>query len=126
MSVSRFFLRFVLVGLLSGSLYYFLLWFLGYLFESVSIFAIAFSYIGAVCLHFALNKIFTFENSGGFVLVGSKYVVLVALNACLFSLVVYGAKSYLFMSPELGSFLGIFITTGSGFLISRYWVFFSR
>ena len=123
MSFATSFLRFVLVGLLSGMFYFFLLWFLGYIFSGVSIFVFLFSYIGAVCLHFTFNKIFTFENSDGLVLVGSKYFVLVVLNACLFSLFVFYANSFFSISPELGSLFGIGITTVSGFFISRYWVY---
>ena len=82
------------------------------------------AYAMAVAIHFLLNRSFTFSASKGPVLAQLlKYLVLLVINYITTILTVSLFVEVLISSAYLGACVGIVLTTLSGYIASKYWIF---
>lgn len=116
--------RYILVGGFVFFLYFSLIYLFVDHLEIYYPISISISYVIAVVSHFSLNKIFTFPDSD----VGSwhqvlRYMVVLCMNYGVTIGVVWLLVERFYQSPYLGACIGIVLTTATGFVASKYWVF---
>lgn len=82
------------------------------------------AYICSVIFHFTANRSFTFKSQNiSMSHQLPKYSGMVLLNYVVTLLVMRGVVDGLQLSPYIGNIFAIGMTVGTGYLISKYWVF---
>lgn len=118
------FLRFITVGLLATTLSYLAFFIALRVFAINYLIAACIGFIFGVCLGFFLNKNWTFDAKEN----KSKKTVLSYFAVYIFSLIVslFFLKvmvEVVGLSPELGNFLGIGVSTCTNFIGTKFFVF---
>jgi len=86
--------------------------------------AISIAFILSVMFHFTANRRFTFQSQHIAVrLQIPRYLSMVAVNYVVTLIVMQVVVEILHLSPYLGTVAAIGMTVGSGYIMSRYWVF---
>ena len=86
--------------------------------------AVSIAYVLSVVFHFNANRYFTFKSHAmNFIHQIKKYLVMVGVNYVVTLLVVHHVVAVLSLSPYIGSMAAILMTVGSGYLMSKFWVF---
>jgi putative flippase GtrA len=86
--------------------------------------AVSIAYVLALLVHFSCNRSITFkkhDNPLPSQLV--RYSFMVAINYCVTLITVRFVVENLHLSPFIGLIAAISITIGSGYVLSRFWVF---
>ena len=116
--------RFLLIGGFTAVLYYSCIFFFDYFIGLGYFWAITLAYVISTVFHFAANKYFTFNSSSNINLSQIfRYLVIWLLNYSITLVVVKSSLYFYCLSPYIGVFLSLFITTAVGFFASRHWVF---
>lgn len=86
--------------------------------------AASIAYVLSVVFHFLANRQFTFkQTSGNLSQQLPKYLSLVLLNYLTTLFVMYLIVELLQLSPYLANLTAIGVTVGTGYMLSRYWIF---
>lgn len=87
--------------------------------------AVSIGYVLSVVTHFLMNRSFTFEHKGQDNLLRHmiRYSVMLTINYLLTLLIVNIVVSGLGFSPYIGIATSIALTMGTGYVMSRCWVF---
>jgi len=89
-------------------------------------FAVTGAYLVAVTFHFSMNRMVTFQNNKGRLHHQiPKYVIMILINYLLTLGVVEVTVVVMLFSPDVGMLFSIAVTLMTGYLISKYWVFYS-
>jgi putative flippase GtrA len=86
--------------------------------------AVTAAYIAGVSFHFAANRRYTFEAHGQPLAPQAvRYVVLIVINYIVMLAVVTGLVEIFGVVPPVAVCVAVAVTTGTGFLLARFWVF---
>lgn len=86
--------------------------------------AVTIAYFLALLVHFTCNRHFTFKKSSATLSPQLlKYSVMVMINYGITLAVICFVVEYLHLSAFIGLLVAIGLTVGSGYLLSRFWVF---
>lgn len=116
--------KFGLVGFGTAVIYFALMWFLDSILGLHYKIGVSIAYIVSTTFHFFANRHFTFSASEGNQ--GSqlmRYLMLWLVNYLLTMAVVSFCVEAIKLSPYLGVCLAVLLTTTTGFILSRNWVF---
>ncbi len=115
------------VGCVTALIYF------GLIFLSIQIFnlnnfvGISIAYFFAVCFHFLANRFFTFNSTGGCLLIQwVRYLGLLMLNFVIMIIITKLLISEYEFSTYVSSVLSIFFTVIIGYFVSKFWVFKGR
>lgn len=115
---------FLIVGLLTAFLYYFIFTLMWRIFLFSYSIAIAVAYPAAVTFHFLMNRNLTFKSRfEGLKKQVWKYLLVTGFNYILTMAIVEWAVKVLGVTPYLGMLFGIGITVIAGYLMLKLWVF---
>ena len=90
-------------------------------------FSASIAYLCSVVFHFIANRTITFKNKNmRFLQQIGKYITMVGINYIITISIVRYVVLVLKLSPYFGIIFSIGTTVGTGFLLSRYWVFHSK
>ncbi|EKD75548.1 MAG: hypothetical protein ACD_44C00102G0003 [uncultured bacterium] len=117
-------LTFLTVGALSAGVYFLSFSICWKLLRLSYPYAISIAYVLSVLFHFTANRNITFKSYGTNILPQTlKYLTMVIMNYGITLLIVNIAVEILHLSPYIGIVCAIGATVGSGYLMSRLWVF---
>ncbi len=117
-------LQFGAVGGLTAAIFFLVLWMALNLFFVSSLYAVSAGYFISTLFHYLANKHITFGDRGGYsVSEVLRYAVVWFLNYCLTLCVVWFCNEIFAINPYVAVLLSLFLTTSTGFLLLRYWVF---
>jgi putative flippase GtrA len=118
------FLRYLSVGGCTAVIYFGLLVVLVQFLHLEHLLAVSICYVSAISFHFLANKAFTFRNRDTDVLMEIvRYLCVALTNYIITIIVVYLVVDLGQQSPYVGAALGVAVTLGLGYVMTKYWVF---
>ncbi len=122
-SNKRYFLKFIFIGLGTTAIYFGLFSVCWFVFHLNHFLGVSIAYIAAASYQFLMNRKLTFkiENEQSWSEI-ARYLTLLLLNFML-SLYIMQISLQLFHSALIGLFLTTCVTTTTGYLVFRYWIF---
>lgn len=116
--------KFGLVGFSTAAIYFVLMWFLDSALRLPYKVGISIAYVISTIFHFLANRHFTFSASEGHKSSQLlRYLVLWIVNYLITMIVVSFCVETINLSPYIGVCLALLLTTTTGFILSRNWVF---
>lgn len=86
--------------------------------------AVTIAYVISILVHFTGNRVFTFQQHGANLMQHvSKYLVMVLINYVITLVIMHIVVQNLHIIPYIGLAISIAATVGTGYLMSKYWVF---
>lgn len=123
-NTARSLMFFLLAGVLAAALYFFII---AFMLEEMSVhysIAVGVAYFLAASFQFFFNRKVSFNPGLSRVAWQiSKYVVMICVNYSLTMILIRLITEYLAMNVYWGVILGLLLTTPTGYLMSRYWVY---
>lgn len=117
------FFKFLLTGLITTILYFSLFAFLTTFFHLPYVIAATLTYIVAASFHFFSNRCITFKiKNKDYEKQIFRYFTLLILNYVI-TILFLKVSLLFFTSPYLGLILACGITTLTGYILSKYWIF---
>lgn len=117
-------LAFLTVGALSAGVYFLSFSICWKLLKLSYFYAVSIAYVLSVLFHFTANRNITFKCYEAKILPQTlKYLTMVMINYGITLLIVNIVVEILRLSPYIGIVCSIGATVGSGYLMSRFWIF---
>jgi putative flippase GtrA len=121
------FFKYLFIGASTFFLYYFLLWATYSVLQMEYLYSLTFSYLLAVCFHFLVNRVYTFEaHENGIKLQLLKYIVVSSISYIIQFISVVILHKNIGMLFYSSVFIGVCVSTLLNYFLLNKWVFSAK